>query len=352
MCIAIAKMKGRDVPSETRLKNCWEENPDGAGFAFNDHGNVRIVKGLMTWETFKETFEKYNKKFNFKERGVLIHFRIETHGGVCPECTHPFPISSDEGALQKTRIVAPYAVVHNGIISLTSAEAHKKEKMSDTMVFVQKYLTKIASFQKWFYNPASYELIYDLVDSKIAILNGRGDIEMTYGFTKDDTDGIYYSNTSYKYGRTWYRYSGKYGLRAYGYGWGDDYDEWGSTKTYSWSKKSESTETKKESALDEDEYESAIPKSSIVGMMKLLPSQTAVIEETMEYPWTEDFAIYMDVYGREVDFKVSHYIDEKKLIDGYCAADDCPVEEEPEKEEETETGTEIKTELADETKPQ
>ena len=174
MCIAIAKPIGVDIPNDDILINCFNNNPDGAGFAFNHNNEVVIRKGYMKLKDFLDAFHKYDKKFNFKNRGVLIHTRITTHGGTNPQMCHPFPINSDEGALKKIEYCSPFAVVHNGIISLTSSEATKKQDMSDTAIFVQKYLTKIAKNKNWFNNKANIELIEELIDSKMAILNGYG----------------------------------------------------------------------------------------------------------------------------------------------------------------------------------
>ena len=198
MCIAIYSPKNNDLPSEAYLKASFISNPDGAGFAFNtDDGRVQIVKGLMKYKDFIRTFNEYDKKYNLKKRGVLIHFRITTHGGTNPECTHPFPLTSDPETLRKTTVTAEYAVIHNGIISLTSTEAYKAVKMSDTMVFIAKYLSRLASFNNWFEEAETFPLIYDLIDSKMAILRGDGEIKSTAGFTKDE-DGNYYSNMTYK----------------------------------------------------------------------------------------------------------------------------------------------------------
>ena len=232
MCIAIYSPVGIETPSEKYLKASFENNPDGAGFAFNtDEGRVKILKGFMTWEAFIETYKRYHDEYNFKDRGVLIHFRITTHGGTCPECTHPFPLSSDAGTLQKLSSTTDYAVVHNGIISLTGTEAKTLQHMSDTMVFISKYMSKIAQYKKWFDNPITWELIYDLALSKIAVLRGDGSIHSTYGFTKDEGDGNYYSNNTYKENRVKYTYpyyssGASYPYSSYSkYAYEDDYDD-------------------------------------------------------------------------------------------------------------------------------
>ena len=102
MCIAIYSLKGTDIPSEDILKTCFLNNPDGAGFAFNKGGKVHIVKGFMDYKGFMAAFKKYDAEFGFKQRGVLIHFRIATHGGVNVGCCHPFPISPNEKQLKKS----------------------------------------------------------------------------------------------------------------------------------------------------------------------------------------------------------------------------------------------------------
>ena len=131
MCIAIYSLKGTDIPSEDILRTCFRNNPDGAGFAFNKDGKVQIVKGFMDFDSFISAFKKYDTKYGFKDRGVLIHFRIATHGGVNVGCCHPFPIKKKKKQLKKSLLVSDYAVIHNGIIFLT---ADKKNSLSDTMI--------------------------------------------------------------------------------------------------------------------------------------------------------------------------------------------------------------------------
>lgn len=224
MCIAIAKNSGIKCPSLDTLRNCWDSNPNGAGFAFNDAGRVVIKKGFMTWNDFQTAWLRYSKRYDFDNRGVLIHFRISTHGGTNPQNTHPFPVISDTGMMQKSECVCDYAAIHNGIISMTSSQAYKERTVSDTLIFVRDYLSLIAQNKAWFKRRANIELINLLIDapsSKMAILNGRGEIIYTDGFTEDN--GILYSNTSYKTPRV--RSNKKYGNYPTCYNYDYDYDE-------------------------------------------------------------------------------------------------------------------------------
>lgn len=214
MCIAIGKLKGRALPSRDILETCWFNNPDGAGFAFNHRNMVCTKKGFMTFDAFWDALCEYDKRYNLKDRGVLLHFRIATHGSHDATMTHPFPVQSDEGALKKIEYVSEFAAIHNGIITLTSAEATKSKVLSDTAVFVRDYLYPLSMNRGWFYHDFNIQLIEKLIDSKMMVMNGNGDIIKTSGF--HETDGIWYSNTSYK--DTWTR-KGKYAR----YDWDRDY---------------------------------------------------------------------------------------------------------------------------------
>ena len=195
MCIGIYSLKGNEIPNDDILKTCFRNNSDGAGFCFNtDSNQVQIVKGFMDFESFITALHEYDEKYCFKNRGVLLHFRITTHGGTNQNNCHPFPISNNPKHLKKTKFVSNYACVHNGIINLT---ADRKSDLSDTMLFVKDYLSKISSNSGWFYNKKNIELIEMLIDSKMAILNGKGEIIATDGFHQGE-DGNYYSNYSYK----------------------------------------------------------------------------------------------------------------------------------------------------------
>ena len=288
MCIAIAKPIGVEIPDDDILTNCFNNNPDGAGFAFNHNNEVVIRKGYMKLKDFLDAFHKYDKKFNFKNRGVLIHTRITTHGGTNPQMCHPFPINSDEGALKKIEYCSPFAIVHNGIISLTSSEATRKKDMSDTAIFVQKYLTKIAKNKNWFNNRANIELIEELIDSKMAVLNGNGKIIMTSGFTEDN--GIFYSNSSYKENRYKKVYDWDwYDDYSYDYGYGDYLTANGfiSDGKGGWIK-------------SKDDKKVVVPKSvddineDYIGLMMLQKGETLVYADTTTDEYCEDIVFFVD----------------------------------------------------------
>ena len=57
MCIAILKKNGHEISKQT-LKNCFDSNPDGAGFMFADNGSLFIHKGFMNFDTFYKSYKK------------------------------------------------------------------------------------------------------------------------------------------------------------------------------------------------------------------------------------------------------------------------------------------------------
>lgn len=227
MCIAICKPIGAKCPTMETLKTCYTNNDDGAGYAYALDGRVYIKKGFMTWQAFADAFSADKKRYNFDKLGVLIHFRISTSNTITPQNTHPFPISNDTAMLQKPESVSDYAVIHNGIISLTSSTATAEKTTSDTLVFVRDYIWNIAQNRGWFRRESNIDLIYRLAGSKVAILNRFGEIIHTPGFTEDN--GVWYSNDTYKNARVRYshsydNYGCYYGSRNYNYDY--DYDDY------------------------------------------------------------------------------------------------------------------------------
>ena len=221
MCIAIYSIKNNDIPSKEYLKNCFKSNPDGCGFAFSYKGIVHTYKGYFNFDKFYKKLLECDQRYNLKEQGVILHFRIATHGLVNAANCHPFALTVNERKLKSTFSKSKYSVIHNGICNVTST-ASKKETFSDTALFVRDYLSKIATYDGWFENENTIALIEKLINSKMAILRGDGSIISTSGFHKAD-DGNYYSNYSYK--------ESSYGF--YGYGFFDDwYGEYLKEKQY------------------------------------------------------------------------------------------------------------------------
>lgn len=195
MCIAIYKPADADFPSKSRLKTCFENNPDGAGFMYAAADRVHIRKGFKTFSDFWKDLRTIREKTTDRADYVL-HFRISTQAGTRPDCTHPFPLSRDMSALRALRHTCDIGIAHNGIISLTSHGWNKTITHSDTMEFITEYAARLIKSREWYTDPDLVAVITAMVDSRLAVLDGSGHCTLIGdGWTEDG--GVWYSNTSY-----------------------------------------------------------------------------------------------------------------------------------------------------------
>lgn len=230
MCVIAYKPQNINFPSDTILKNCFNNNPDGAGFMYAYKGAVHIQKGYETWEKFKAALDKA-RKLTGDNVPYVMHFRIATQGYE-KTMTHPFPLSSSYKNLKKLKFDANIGIAHNGVLDLTSDGA---KDYSDTMKFIADYLTLIIRNYNWYKDDRTKMLIERLIDgSRLAILDKHGHCElMGEGWVEDDN--IFYSNESYKrtrespvftgWGNSWRNsYGGVYSDPAYD-NYADPWDE-------------------------------------------------------------------------------------------------------------------------------
>ena len=214
MCVIAFSPKGVKIPSEQQIKQMWQHNPDGAGYAYVDKkGSVVYKKGFMS---LSELLAELEAPERFKNTNFALHFRIGTSGKNDKATCHPFPVSNCFGDLRKTEGKADSVLFHNGILSdggISSPLA------SDTQDFV---IAMYPLFKKYNQSKTRDFFIEELIDgSRLLVLYKNNAFKM---FGKWDKDGdIWVSNTSYKHSYSWYG-SGYYGWYEYGY---DDDGEWG-----------------------------------------------------------------------------------------------------------------------------
>lgn len=195
MCIAIYKPSGKTV-SKAVLKTCFENNSDGAGFAYINtdyYGKTKLkTHKFMEFEPFWVKYEKYTRLM--PESPFLIHFRIKTHGKRDIANCHPFMINQET------------AFIHNGIIIGVGSDP----EMSDTRLFNKCILQELGT--GWYNNKAIVKLIADFIGmSKLVILNVNGDVAIINEAKGVWHEGIWWSNESFKDRKTYqsqYSYSG------------------------------------------------------------------------------------------------------------------------------------------------
>lgn len=181
MCVIVMKPIGVNLPSEKVLRECWDANPDGAGFAVSSQGNApQYFKGFMTFESLMATVTWYDVTSN----AILIHFRIATHGGINQGHTHPFPLVNDFEEMRKLEGSHECVVAHNGVFHIATPDSH-----SDTMQAISEMGNDPTMWWNCNYNVVS--------GSKLAILRSNGEYELL-GYWMCD-GGIFYSNQTYKW---------------------------------------------------------------------------------------------------------------------------------------------------------
>lgn len=226
MCIIAIKPAGVKLPKNDTLETMWMNNDDGAGYMYPAAGKVEIRKGYMTYKSFDKALKALKKEIDTTATPIIFHFRIGTSGGNTAENTHPFPVTSNIAAMQKTRSHVPLAMVHNGMIDIKP----RKKTISDTMEYVASVVAPLYQLAPNFYlEKAGQELLYNTAKSKLAFMDSNGRIE-TVGKFHTGSDGLIYSNYSY--------------LPYYGYRYWDAWDDYGYSYIYSGNKAKKSTKKK------------------------------------------------------------------------------------------------------------
>ncbi len=216
MCIIAVKPANVAMIDDKTIENCWYNNDDGDGFMYPGHGGVKIRKGYMTLKALKKALKTLSKEIDTTATPIVLHFRIGTSGGNIAANTHPFPVSENLAALQKTQLTTPLAVAHNGVIDIRP----RKKDISDTMEYILSQLAPLYQLKKDFYRvEAGKQLVYNAIQSKMAFMDAAGRISLIGKFEKNDE--YYFSNSSYQ---TYYR--------SYSY-----WDKWDDYSFIKWSKK-------------------------------------------------------------------------------------------------------------------
>lgn len=191
MCIICVKPQGAKLPTNATIHNMFDNNPHGAGFMYARDGKVEIRKGFMDYLDFKHELDKAQIT---DADALVMHFRITTHGGTCPQNTHPFPVTDVVEELRSLHTSCELGVAHNGIIQI---ECRSKD-ISDTQEFIASILTPVYKSDPKFYESERIrDAIRDCINgSRLAFLTGDGTVKMIGSFIEED--GVFYSNDSYQ----------------------------------------------------------------------------------------------------------------------------------------------------------
>jgi len=190
MCIAILNTKQTTLKKQL-LKNCWENNGDGAGMLYIDNDNqLKVFKEMKSFNTFYDNYIDIKQKYG--KRNIVLHFRISTHGKINKTNCHPFLVDDNLG------------FVHNGMIY----NAPTSTEYSDTYMFNETILKK---FKPGFeYDDDILDLLADYIGngSKLVFLNSNDEWAIVNEAAGHWNMGCWFSNSSYKQVNDWYDFGG------------------------------------------------------------------------------------------------------------------------------------------------
>ena len=193
MCIAIVKTKDGMITDE-QLKNCFENNPDGAGVAYSTEGQLYMIKGIFDEDSFIKSV-RYAE--SVADGAILIHCRIATSGLVDETNCHPHVVHNN------------CVMIHNGV--LKNITVPKDSKVSDTVLFVEGILRKLP--EDFMFDEGIMNLIEVAIggNNKFCFLHSSGEFAIANEDAGDWVNGVWFSNSSYE---------DAYSRYCYGYGWG------------------------------------------------------------------------------------------------------------------------------------
>lgn len=209
MCVIVAKTKKASLPKLEHLKNCFNYNADGCGFMYVKNNKVIIDKGYMNYADFEKRYKKLCKENNdFKNKNLIIHFRIGTSAENTKEHTHPYPLTNNKKELHKLKTECKVGIVHNGIIADYTP---KTKQTNDTQEFIINYLYPLyKNYNEFYKNKYITDGIQTITNSKFVILDNNDNMTMIGDFINEKK--VYYSNNTYKttYSYKWYNYESDY----------------------------------------------------------------------------------------------------------------------------------------------
>lgn len=172
MCVIIHKPLSHTITQE-KFHECWARNSHGLGFYTRRGEESYSSKGLMEEGAAYSSIKEYLSS----EWETVIHFRIQSRGGVCADLTHPFSCGNQR------------LLFHNGTVKIfphlttesdTSALSKLLKNLSDKDVLV---LLKELSANG---------------QGKFVFVDNNGDVHIYGDSESKNQNGIWYSNTKHE----------------------------------------------------------------------------------------------------------------------------------------------------------
>ena len=194
MCIIVYKPAGIELPGKETLRECWDNNPHGAGLMWSDGERVNLQKGYMSWEDFEAALDEVTKGIDVTSTPMALHFRIATHGAIVPGCCHPFAVKDSFDRMRQTAISAEVGFMHNGTLSGLETD----DETSDSMAFAKTVLVPLkAMCEDFMSDKRAVRIIENSSQGSRFLLMAKDGAVRTFGRWVEE-GGVLYSNENFR----------------------------------------------------------------------------------------------------------------------------------------------------------
>jgi len=194
MCLLTFAHEGV-TPDLDALKTGAENNPDGFGFAIHAGSHIVKCSGL----DFDQVIEEFIKQRAIHSGPMLFHSRITTHGGTSKANCHPFQIGRDRLSV----------LAHNGMLPIAEDKGR-----SDTRILAEDLLPSYGGVSALNGKKFRKKLSKFAEGSKLVILTANSSSANPFWIINENlgswSDGVWWSNSSYKWSRKSYAWSNTY----------------------------------------------------------------------------------------------------------------------------------------------
>lgn len=198
MCIILSASR-KSAISDELLTACWVQNPDGGGVMWPSGGMVHGRKGCMTLDALRDALSTVPDGVP-----VVVHMRIGTSGGFGARVTHPYPVTGDLRKLHAAEWVAECGIAHNGILHGYATDDARG--VSDTVAYIRDFVAPLAA-RKGIRrhgglcrsNAAKTALRDTSLGSRLAVMDGAGNVRLVGAGWSEACEGVQASNRSFEW---------------------------------------------------------------------------------------------------------------------------------------------------------
>lgn len=160
MCLIFTDLPSNAALSDAWLSDFYSHNSDGWGFLYACGGTLFRPKALGS----EAEWIKDYRMVRALGLPFICHLRMETHGGISLENTHPYPITDDVW------------MMHNGVLARGYAGGDKSR--SDTWHYIHDILTPLVKEygEKVLFSPSITQLLGEAIgNNRFALMNRLGE---------------------------------------------------------------------------------------------------------------------------------------------------------------------------------